>query len=221
MRPRNVALAVLLDVAPPERAARLLESAHRSPHGVVNLWPHFDGYDDARPSRHNAMCWPMVMGVWAWAVATTGQAALFGQDLDHLVGLLDSSDGHYELYDPQTGQPHGGWQALREWASEPDQTWSSTALVASIVHGVLGLRPTAAGLALQPCVPSGLGGLRLAGLPYRGATLDVSVDGEGSVVDQVLVDGAAVPVDAPVHVAADAVGAVRVEVRMHDGGGTR
>jgi glycogen debranching enzyme len=210
----GVALAVLLGVAPPERAGRLLESAHRSPHGVVNLWPHFDGYDDTHPARHNAMCWPMVMGVWAWAVATTGRAALFGQDLDHLVGLLASSDGQYELYDPQTGEPHGGWQALRAWASEPDQTWSATALVATIVHGLLGLRPSTAGLVLQPCVPAGFGGLRLAGLPYREAIIDVSVEGEGSMVDEVIVDGRPLPVDAPVHVAADATGRVRVEVRM-------
>lgn len=210
----GVALAVLLGVAPAPRAAHLVAAAHRSPHGVVNLWPHFDGYDDDRPARHNAMCWPMVMGVWAWAVAATGQADLFGSDLDHLVGLLASSDGQYELYDPTSGEPHGGWQALRAWESEPDQTWSSTALVAAVVHGVLGLRPGPAGLAFGPCVPQGLGGLRLAALPYRGALLDVSVEGEGDVLDQVLVDGVPVPPAAGVHVPASAIGEVRVELRV-------
>ncbi len=197
----GVALAVLLDVTPPEQAARLVASAHRSPHGVVNLWPHFDGYDDTHPARHNAMCWPMVMGVWAWAVAATGQAELFGQDLEHLVGLLASSDGQYELYDPQSGEPHGGWQALRVWASEPDQTWSSTALVATVVLGLLGLRATPGGVRFAPTVLPHLSGTRLRGLPYRGAVLDVSVSGSGAVLDEVIVDGVPkVAVDAPVHV---------------------
>lgn len=209
----GVALAVVLDVAPPGRAARQVASAHRSPHGVVNLWPHFDGYDDTHPARHNAMCWPMVMGVWAWAVAATGQADLFGQDLEHLVGLLASSDGQYELYDPQTGEPHGGWQALRVWASEPDQTWSATALVATVVLGLLGLRATPGGVRFAPAVPTHLSGTRIAGLPYRGAVLDVSVSGSGAVLDEVLVDGLPVPVDAPVHVPADVTGTVRVELR--------
>ncbi|MCA0330791.1 MAG: hypothetical protein LCI03_12925 [Actinobacteria bacterium] len=217
----GLALALLAGVVPAGTAGEVVRSLHRSSHGVVNVWPHTDGYTDARPSRHGAMCWPMVMGVWAWAVAATGDAASFGDDLLHLAHLLDSSDGLYELYDPVTGRPDGGWQALREWRSEPHQTWSASGYLGALLHGLVGLRPAADGLRFAPVVPAWASGAWLRDLPYRGARIDVTLAGEGAVLAEVRVDGEPVPVDAAVHVPAHAEGAVRVDLCCTPSRGSR
>ncbi len=209
----GVALAVLTGAAGPRRAQMILRRLHRSAHGVVNLWPHLVGYDDELPGRHNAMCWPMVMGMCAWAGAVAGDVDTFGADLARLSRLLGSADGQFELYDAVTGGVHGGWQAGRSWRSEPDQTWSATALLGAVLHGLVGLRPGTGGLRFAPVVPADLDGAVLTGLPYRGAVLEVSTSGSGAHLVEVRVDGAAVPVDAPVHVAGSATGRVLVELR--------
>lgn len=69
----GLALA-MLELGDGGRAAQVLAATHRQPRGLVNLWPHVQGYDDARPGRHNALLWPMVMGFWAQAVARTRDA---------------------------------------------------------------------------------------------------------------------------------------------------
>lgn len=209
----GLALALLAGAVPPERRSGVVAGLHRTAHGVVNVWPHTEGYDDASPSRHGAMCWPMVMGMWVWAEAAAGCAVDAGTDLLHLARLLDASDGIYELYDPVTGQPHGGWQALREWRSEPDQTWSAAGYLGALLHGVVGMRPGPDGLRFEPAVPAALSGAWLRDLPYRGSRLDITLSGEGSVLAEVRVDGRAVPADAAVHLPARTGGPVRVDLR--------
>lgn len=179
----GLALLVLSQVVTSSEGAALLRRAWRAPRGVPTLAPHLPGYDDLRFGRHNVACWPMVMGVWAQAVAATGDNATFGNDLAALAGLIGGSrDAFYELYHPVTGLPDGGWQALRQWRSEPDQTWSATAYLGCLLYGVFGLRPQWDGLGLRPCVPAGYDDARLSGLPWRRATLDLAVHGSGGLV---------------------------------------
>lgn len=217
----GLALAVLSGVVPEGERLDVVRGLARAPHGVVNVRPHTEGYSDARPSRHGAMCWPMVMGVWAWAGAAARDERGFGDDLLALARLLDASDGLYELYDPITGQPDGGWQALRAWCSEPDQTWSATGYLGALLHGLVGMRVSSEGLRFEPVVPAYASGAWLRDLPYRGARLDITLAGEGAVLAEVRVDGAPVPVDAAVHVAAGAEGPVRVDLLCTTSGGSR
>ena len=119
----------------------------------------------------------MIMGVWAQAVAGTGDAATFGAELDRLCGLFEGSSGDFlEVYHPVTGVPDGGWQVGRHWRSEPDQTWSATTLLGTVLHGVAGLRADAvrAGGAALPA--AGRGDLHLLGVPWRGELLDLDLN---------------------------------------------
>ncbi len=177
----GLALAIDFGIAGPVRTRQILEGAHREPYGMVNVWPHFTRYDAARPGRHNAICWPMVMGLWGAAAASAGDAEVFGQTLDDLGRLFHGSgDELFELYNATTGAVDGGWQVGRQWESLPDQTWSATAYLRLIHESLFGLHFTPAGITVSPVVPSGLGDLQLTGLPYRAATLDITLTGVGT-----------------------------------------
>jgi len=194
----GLALAILSGVLTPAAAHRIVAEAHREPYGLPAVWPPFAGLPAGRFGRHGAALWPMVMAVWAQAVAVTGDSDAFGAELAALCRLFEGSgNSFFEVYAPLTGEPDGGWQAGRDWRSEPDQTWSATGFLGTVLHGLAGLHPTPAGLELRPCLPEGADGLVLSGIPWRGGRFDLSLHGRGARVDAVLVDGVPATRDAP------------------------
>lgn len=199
----GLALVVAFGIADAERSDRVFAATHRSRHGVVNVWPHFpERYSDDRPGRHNVMCWPMVMGLFGDAAAAAGRADIVRETLRNFEAL----GGFFELYNPVTGAPDGGWQCGTHWASEPDQTWSATAFLRLIQGGLVGIRFHVDGLSFAPAAS----GVRLSGFPYRAALLDITVEGPGEHVTAVEVDGALVDDRVP----ADLTGGHRVAVRL-------
>ena len=173
----GLALAILSGTATRGQSRATIAGVRHAPRGLSAVWPSFDGYDLDRFGRHGTALWPMVMGVWAQAVAATGDAATFGAELDRLCGLFEGSGGEFlEVYHPVTGAPDGGWQIGRQWRSEPDQTWSATTLLGTVLHGLAGLRPTPSGLEVRPCLPPGTGDLHLLGVPWRGELLDLDLN---------------------------------------------
>lgn len=198
----GLAFAVLFGVASPARARAVLATTHHEPHGVVNVWPHFDRFDDAHPGRHNVIVWPMVVGMWGDAAATGGRTDLLARAITD-VASLQHADGHFwELYNARSGAVDGGWQVGWHWPAEPDQTWSATGYLRMIHNGLFGIRYTPRGLRFAPSLPAGWGPVTLRGLPYRGATLDVTLSGAGRRVVASTVDGRrsdAVPADATGH----------------------
>ncbi|MFZ7087254.1 hypothetical protein [Curtobacterium sp. RRHDQ10] len=185
----GLALAVLYDVAPPGTAHDVLASVGRGRAGAVNVAPHYaDRYSDAHPGRHNAMCWPMVMGLVGLAAAAAGDAAGVARTLDDLRALVDRSGGRFdEVHDARTGEPSGGWQCGFLWDSEPNQTWSATSFLRLVHHGVLGLRADLDGLRLAPLRPAGGEVVTATGVPFRAASIDLTI--EAGERDSVSVDG--------------------------------
>ena len=175
----GLAFAVLFDVASPSRARAILRGAHQEPFGIVDVWPAFPRFSDARPGRHDNVVWPMVQGMWARAAVKAHDADALAFQMESLARLV--RDGHlWEIYNARTGAPDGGWQNGRHWDSAPDQTWSATAYVSMVMNGLFGMRFAADGLRFEPLVPRGWGEVALGGVPYRGATLDLSLKGGGS-----------------------------------------
>lgn len=210
----GLALAAMFGVAPPGAAAAVLGSVGRGPAGAVNVAPHFaDRYSDERPGRHNAMCWPMVMGLVGLASSVTGDAGGATRVLEDFRALVSNSGGRFdEVYDALTGNPSGGWQCGRRWNSEPDQTWSATSFLRLVHFGLLGMRPQAAGLSFRPSRPEHEIVTALD-LPYRDATLDVTVEpGERF---SVWVDGRDVT-RSDVHVPGDITGHHTVRVTVSE-----
>jgi hypothetical protein len=212
----GLAFAVISGVAEPARADRILTAAHRSPRGVVSVWPPFaDRYSEQKPGRHNAICWPMVMGLFGVAGAVAGRSDVVAECLEDIARLAAGSQNRFdELYDAVTGRVTGGWQCGREWESVPDQTWSATAYLRLVHTGLLGLDAQVDGLHVRPVAPGGFGELRIEDYRYREATLDLVTTGAGEVA-AVWCDGVEVPSGRPV-LGATARGHHRIVVRRQD-----
>jgi len=191
----GLAFAVLFDVADPVRSRTLLEKAHVEPYGVVDVYPHFPRFSDARPGRHNAIVWPMVQGMWARAAVKVHDLGSFQTQTETLAGLVSGSDGHFfEIYNAKSGKQDGGWQNGHQWGSAPDQTWSATAFLSMVTNGLFGLRFEPGGLRLEPTLPGGWSGVALSGIRYRAATLDITLRGRGTKLRTLVLDGMKVKV---------------------------
>ncbi len=115
-----------------------------------------------------------VWGVWqagfAQAAACTKNIPL----LEHLlysqlrIALLNKT--FYEVIDASSGI---AWR----W---PGQLWHAAGFISLLYYGVLGIRYDEEGLHFSPAVPVAMAKLRLTGLSYRAATLDIQVAGSGT-----------------------------------------
>ncbi|MEW1686302.1 glycosyl hydrolase family 65 protein [Streptomyces sp. NPDC091265] len=194
----GLAFAVLCGVASRQQVRAVLDTTHHEPHGVVNVWPHFSRFDDAHPGRHNVIVWPMTVGMWGHAAAVGGRSDLLAQAVTDIAGL-EHRDGHFwEIHNARTGAVDGGWQTGQQWGSEPDQTWSATGYLRLIHRGVFGIGHERDRLRFTPRLPPSWGPVTLRDLPYREATLDITLTGAGHRVVSSTVDGhrsATVPAD--------------------------
>lgn len=210
----GIAFAALFGVADPDLARDILRRTHRQPYGVVNVWPHFpERFSDEQPGRHNAVCWPMVMGMFGSTAAVVGESAVFEQNLDDLERLFLGSDGEFfEIYNAISGEVDGGWQEGAHWPSEPHQTWSATAYLRMIHHGVLGMRLSEDGIRFAPIVPERFDGATLSAVRYRDSSLTITVSGSGDRLASVRLDGRLV--DGDVHLPAALSGHHEVVLEM-------
>ena len=184
------AFAILFDVADARRAATVVRQMHVEPKGVVTLWPNLPEFDDQHLGRHNVMLWPLVNGLWATAAATAGAADAYAAEVTHVADLVLSSHGNFfEIYNPRTGRPDGGWQNGGHWGPVPDQTWSATSYIAAVHRGLFGMNCEPDGLHLSPMLPTDWGPVTLADLRYRGMTLSIRLAGRGAQVRRATLDG--------------------------------
>jgi lysophospholipase L1-like esterase len=186
--------AILFDVADGDRAATLVRQMHVEPKGIVTLWPNLPQFDDQHLGRHNVMIWPLVNGPWATAAAKAGATDAYAAEVTHIADLVLASHGNfYEIYNPRTGQPDGGWQTGGHWGPVPNQTWSATANIAAVHRGLFGMTFEPDGLHLAPSLPTGWGPVALADVRYRQMKLSISLGGRGTRVRSVTLDGAELP----------------------------
>jgi len=185
----GLSFAILFGIASPAQAQSIMQNTGIQAAGIADTYPAFARYSAAEPGRHNVTVWPMVEGYWADAAAQSGDQARFASEVENLAELADSSGEFYETYNAQTGVPDGGWQTGSHWASEPDQTWSATAYLRMVYDDLFGMDLTTSGITFQPTLPAGWGNVTLTGVQYRGATLNIDLQGSGNVVSSFVIDG--------------------------------
>ncbi|MFO8099281.1 MAG: hypothetical protein R6T83_06610 [Salinibacter sp.] len=181
------ALAVLSGSTDEARATRVAQNQPVVDFGVPSLWPYIPDI----PPYHNAGIWPFVGAYWTWASAeaenTPGvehglasmyrAAALFLTNKENMV----AQTGHFEGTEINSDR----------------QLWSVAGTLATVYRVFFGMRFTPDGLRFDPFVPPGYSGTHtLEAVPYRDATLDVTVRGYGTRVVQATLDGE--PIDEPV-----------------------
>ena len=184
------AFSILFDVADAERARSVVRQMHVEPNGVVTLWPNLPEFDDQHLGRHNVMLWPLVNGLWATATAKAGAVSSYAAETTHIADLVLGSQGNfYEIYNPRTGEPDGGWQNGGHWGPVPDQTWSATSYIAAVHRGLFGMSFEPDGLYLTPTLPAEWGPVTLSDLHYRSMTLSIRLSGRGNHVRRASLDG--------------------------------
>lgn len=185
----GLSYAILFGVADAKQVQSLLRNVHRTPHGIPTQWPHFSRFSDVQPGRHNVIIWPLVSGMWACAAAQSGDIAMFHDEVENLARLTEGSDNRfYEIYNPISGQPDGGWQG-GHWGPLADQTWSATAYLRMIYQGLFGMDFQPDGLRFAPKLPLSWGPVELQGVRYRGMTLNIALQGHGVRAARLLIDG--------------------------------
>ena len=172
-------LAIMWDIASPERARTITASNPTTPYGAPVFFPQIADM----PAYHNNSLWPWVASWWGLANAKAGNeegvmeaigsvvrpAALFATNKENL--NLDNGDIATEL-------------------NSSNMLWCLSGNLA-LTHKILfGIDFRKDGLAFRPFVPKAMAGTRtLDGFKYRDASLDITVSGYGDRIKSFIVNG--------------------------------
>ena len=188
----GVAFAILFGIVNDAEAKQVISNVYTGKHGAPSIYPHFKRFDKEHPGRHNQIVWPFVNAFWADAAYSKGRKDIFSFELQNLADLaINSNNCFYEIYNEETGAVDGGWQQGGHWGSVYDQTWSATGYIRMILTDLLGLRFTPQGLTINPDVKllNEFGVEQLSNLRYLYGRLNISVNGKGSKLAAVKVNG--------------------------------
>ncbi len=173
------ALAILYDIAPSEKVKTISENVPQTPFGAAIFYPQIADI----PNYHNNALWPFVGSYLTLAHAKAGNeqailegigsifrpAALFATNKENF--NLDNGDYFTEL-------------------NSSNMLWSLAGNLALTQRILFGINFEKDGLLFRPFVPEALAGTRtLADFPYRGARLNITVEGFGSRIKEMYIDG--------------------------------
>lgn len=172
-------LAVLYDIASPERARTITESNPTTPFGAAIFFPQIADM----PPYHNNALWPWVGAYWALANAKAGNeqglleaigsvyrpAALFTTNKENFV--LDNGDIATEL-------------------NSSNMLWCLAGNLAITQRILFGITFEKNGLSFHPVVPRALAATRtLSNFNYRNAMLNITVSGYGNQIKEFTLNG--------------------------------
>ena len=172
-------LAILYNVASPERAKVITESNPVTPFGAAIFFPQIADM----PPYHNNSLWPWVAAYWAMANAKAGNeqgtleaigsifrpAALFATNKENFV--LDNGDIATEL-------------------NSSNMLWCLAGNIAVTDRILFGIEFEKDGLAFHPFVPKALAAERtLENFTYRDARLTITVKGYGNEIKSFTLNG--------------------------------
>ena len=172
-------LAILYDIAPESKVKSISENHPVTKFGAPVFYPQIADM----PNYHNNALWPFVASYWTLAQAKAGNeegvlegigsivrpAALFATNKENL--NLDNGDIFTEL-------------------NSSNMLWSLSGNLALTNQILFGIHFEKDGLRISPFVPEVLGGERtLTNFPYRGAKLNLTVNGFGNKIAKVIING--------------------------------
>ena len=172
-------LAILFNVASPERAKIISQSNPTTPYGVAIFYPQISDM----PSYHNNALWPFVASYWTLACAKAGNeqatlqgfgsvfrpAALFATNKENF--NLDNGDIATEL-------------------NSSNMLWSLSGNIALTCRILFGINYEDNGLSFSPFVPKVMADNRtLSNFTYRDAKLNITVKGHGQRIKSFMLNG--------------------------------
>ncbi|MCA8829893.1 MGH1-like glycoside hydrolase domain-containing protein [Hymenobacter pini] len=178
------ALCVLFGVAEEARAQSVVQNTPTTAFGTPCIYPQIPGI----PPYHNNAVWPFVQSFWALAGAEVGNEA----------SVLESMAAVYRpaalfLTNKENFVADNGDFAGTQINSS-NMLWSLSGSLALVYKVLFGMRFAPEGLVLRPFVPQALQGRReLTGFRYRGAVLDIELQGFGNEISTITLDGQPLP----------------------------
>lgn len=174
-------LAVLYDVASPQRAKLITEKNPVTPFGPAIFIPQIADM----PPYHNNALWPFVASYWtlANAKASNSRGALLGMGSVFRPAALFATNK--ENFNLDNGD-------ITTELNSSNMLWSLSGNLAITLKMLFGITPETDGLAFRPFIPRELNDRRtLTGLRYRNMILDITVEGYGNRISKFFLNGKA------------------------------
>ncbi|MEM7102752.1 MAG: glycogen debranching protein [Bacteroidota bacterium] len=176
------ALAILFDVADDTKAASIIAESPLTEFGATCIYPQIPGI----PPYHNNGIWPFVQSYWNWAAAKTGNEAVLNHGLASIYRAAALFLSNYENMVAETGD------FLGTEINSHRMLWSMAGTFAMVHRVFIGMDFETDGITFNPVVPKVYGGTKtLSNFKYRGATLNVTVNGHGTKIKNVTINGQA------------------------------
>lgn len=174
------ALVVLFGIADKARQQRIIESVPVTEFGVPCIYPQIPNI----PPYHNNAVWPFVASYWAWAAARTGNTAAVEHAMASVYRPAALFGTNKENFVAATGDFAG------TEINSNRQLWSVAGNLAMIYRIIFGMNFGADQLELTPFIPPAYNGNRTLGnIRYRNMTLSINIEGYGSKIKTVEIDG--------------------------------
>ena len=195
------ALAVLCGVAG-DHAAQVMAHLPHSPFGI----PVFTPYKSrVAAAYHNRSVWPFVQAYVLLAQAELQDAAGAAFSMAALLRSALAFGSCKENFHAETGE------AADTLQNSDRQLWSVAGMLGMYYYAIFGIKFEGDNLVIQPCVPREFRGSHwLTGLRIRNMVLDIHVNGYGTEVWSVMVDGKP---DSPI-IPLDTEGRIQIELEL-------
>lgn len=176
-------LAILFDIADDHKKHSILQNSPVLPFGVPCFYPQIPKV----PSYHNNGIWPFVQAFYTWSAAKAGNEAATAYGLAGMFRHAALFLSNKENMVGDTGDFAG------TSTNSNRQLWSVAGNLAMVYRVFFGMEFTPEGIYLNPNVPRTFSGAKkLENFMYRKANLTIVLDGFGSRVKSVLLDGKAI-----------------------------
>lgn len=174
------AMTVLFDIADAEHQKEIIRKTPVVKYGIPVIFPNIPDL----PSYHNNSIWPFVQAFWTLASAKAENAKSTEFSLASIYRAAALFLTNKENITASTGDYFG------TEINSDRQLWSVAGLLSTIYRVQFGMNFESNGLSFTPFIPESYEGVRtLKNFKYRDAVLDISIDGFGSEVENMMLDG--------------------------------
>ena len=174
------ALSVVFDIADAGKQPQVVASVPITNYGISCIYPQIPGI----PPYHNNAVWPFVETYWLWAAAKVGNEKSVMESIAAIYRPAAMFLTNKENFVADNGD------FLGTQINSSNMLWSLSGNL-SIIHKVIfGIHLNDNSIVFKPFVPKTMDGKRsLTNFKYRGAVLNIKMEGYGSTITSFTLDG--------------------------------